>query len=77
MRLKILAAGAALVLVELALGLISRSAPALNLMVVGYPIRLLAGLIALAAGIRVGPALIGSISGTAVDLGSRLAMAFR
>jgi flagellar biosynthetic protein FliR len=67
----------ALVLVELALGLIARSAPALNLMVVGFPIRLMTGLIALAAAIRVGPGLMTTVSEVAIDLGTRLALAFR
>jgi flagellar biosynthetic protein FliR len=67
----------ALVLVELALGIISRSAPALNLMVVGFPIRLIAGLVALAAGLRVGPPLMRGVGALALDLSARLALAFR
>jgi len=67
----------ALVLVELALGLISRSAPALNLMAVGFPIRIVAGLVALAAGLRVGPPLMRGVGTLALDLGERLALAFR
>jgi flagellar biosynthetic protein FliR len=66
----------ALVLVELALGLISRSAPALNLMVVGFPIRIVAGLVALAAGLRVAPSLMRGVGNVALDLGARLAQAF-
>ena len=38
-----------LLVVELALGLIARAAPALNLMAVGAPVRLVVGLLVLAA----------------------------
>jgi flagellar biosynthetic protein FliR len=45
----------ALLLVELVLGLVTRSAPAINLMVIGYPVRLAVGMIVLALGIHVVP----------------------
>lgn len=61
-----------LLIVELALGLISRAAPSLNLMVVGAPVRLLAGLAALALGIQVIPPVIGSVGRPAIDLTVRL-----
>jgi flagellar biosynthetic protein FliR len=61
-----------LLIVELALGLISRAAPSLNLMVVGAPVRLLAGLAALALGIHVIPPVIGSVGRPAIDLTVRL-----
>ena len=47
-----------LLVVELGLGLLSRAAPMLNLMAQGFPIRLLVGLLALAAVVRVIPAVI-------------------
>ena len=61
-----------LLLVELALGLISRAAPSLNLMVVGAPIRLLAGLAALAVGVQAVPAVVTALAGPAVDITVRL-----
>ncbi|MCX6537745.1 MAG: flagellar biosynthetic protein FliR [Acidobacteria bacterium] len=45
----------ALLLVELVMGLVSRAAPALNLMVIGFPVRLSVGLLVLAFGIHVVP----------------------
>jgi|EndMetStandDraft_4_1072995.scaffolds.fasta_scaffold15935_3 flagellar biosynthetic protein FliR len=61
-----------LLIVELALGLISRAAPSLNLMVVGAPIRLLAGLAALGIGIQVTSPVITGIARSAVDASLRL-----
>jgi flagellar biosynthetic protein FliR len=66
-----------LLIVELGLGLASRAAPMLNLMAQGFPIRLLVGLIALAAVIRVLPPVIRRVVPVALDLASRLAMAFQ
>jgi flagellar biosynthesis protein FliR len=61
-----------LLIVELALGLISRAAPSLNLMVVGAPIRLLAGLAALGIGVQVVPSVISGIARSAVEVSMRL-----
>jgi flagellar biosynthetic protein FliR len=61
-----------LLVVELALGLIARAAPALNLMIVGTPVRLIAGLAALAAGVQVLPQVISSAAGPAVEAAARL-----
>jgi flagellar biosynthesis protein FliR len=61
-----------LLIVELALGLISRAAPSLNLMVVGAPIRLLAGLAALAIGVQVASPVIIGIARSAVDASLKL-----
>jgi flagellar biosynthetic protein FliR len=61
-----------LLIVELALGLISRAAPSLNLMVVGTPVRLLAGLAALALGIQAVPAVVSSVGRPAIDITLRL-----
>jgi flagellar biosynthesis protein FliR len=66
-----------LVITELALALIARSAPALNLMAVGAPVRLIVGLILLGF---VAPAAVGglsSISGAVLQAGVRAAEAFR
>ena len=46
-----------LVIVELAIGLISRSAPSLTFMVIGYPIRTALGLLVVAALIYTVPAV--------------------
>ena len=61
-----------LLLVELALGLISRAAPSLNLMVVGAPVRLLAGLAALVIGVQAVPGVVASVGRSAIDITLRL-----
>lgn len=66
-----------LLIVELAVGLVSRAAPALNLMVIGFPIRLLAGLIALAAAIGVVPSVVSRLVVPALEMAGRLAFGFR
>jgi flagellar biosynthetic protein FliR len=66
-----------LLLVELAVGLVSRSAPSLNFMVVGYPVRLVVGLLVLAATVGTVPQVIASLVEGTVDLGLSLAAAFR
>ena len=48
----------ALLLVEIVMGLIARAAPQLNLLVVGTPVRLLVGMLALSAGIQVVPGVV-------------------
>jgi flagellar biosynthesis protein FliR len=66
-----------LVVAEVALALIARSAPALNLMAVGAPVRIIAGLILLGF---VAPAAVGvlsGLSGTVLQAGVRTAEAFR
>jgi flagellar biosynthesis protein FliR len=66
-----------LLVAELALALVSRSAPALNLMVVSGPVRLLLGLLLLGV---VAPAAVGILSGmsdTVLQAGVRTAEAFR
>jgi flagellar biosynthetic protein FliR len=68
---------AVLVVTELALALVARSAPALNLMVVGAPVRLLIGLILLGL---TAPAAAGVFSGmtkSVLDAGLHTALAFR
>jgi flagellar biosynthetic protein FliR len=66
-----------LLVVELGLGLASRAAPMLNLMAQGFPIRLLVGLVALAAVLRVLPPVVKRALPAALDLASRMALAFQ
>ena len=66
-----------LLIVELAIGLVSRSAPSLNFMVIGYPVRLVVGLLVLAAVVGTVPQLIATVSDRAVGIGLDLAAAFR
>jgi flagellar biosynthetic protein FliR len=66
-----------LLIAELALALVARSAPALNLMVVSAPVRLMLGLLLLGV---VAPAAVGiltGMSGTVLQAGVRTAEAFR
>lgn len=67
----------ALLIVELGLGLIARVAPAMNLMVLGFPIRVLAGLVALALAISVAPTLVRILIPRALELGAQTATAFQ
>jgi flagellar biosynthetic protein FliR len=66
-----------LLIVELAVGLVSRSAPSLNFMVVGYPVRVVVGLIVLAAMVGVIPHVIATVIDRSVSIGLDLAAAFR
>ena len=66
-----------LLVVELAMGLISRAAPMLNLMSVGTPIRLIVGLLVVAAVVSVAPSVIARFAPVAMDIGVRAARAFR
>lgn len=68
---------AVLVIVELAVGLVSRSAPALNFMVVGYPLRLVLGLVTVGALIGTIPSVTASVLESTVALAVRTASAFR
>lgn len=68
---------AVLLLTEIGLGLIARAAPALNVMAVGTPLRLLVGLVLLGF---VAPAAVGVFSGSlghVLQLGVRFAEVFR
>ena len=67
----------ALLIVELGLGLIARTAPAMNLMVIGFPVRAMAGLIALGLAIVVLPPVIRSVAPIALDLAATMAGAFQ
>lgn len=66
-----------LLVVELAVGLISRSSPALSFMVIGYPIRLMIGMALLAALIPTIPAVTNSLVDNVLMTGANLARAFR
>jgi flagellar biosynthetic protein FliR len=66
-----------LLIVELAIGLIARSAPAWSFMVVGYPLRLIVGLAVLALMVGTVPAVITSVAARAITIGVDLAAAFR
>jgi flagellar biosynthesis protein FliR len=66
-----------LFIVEIAEGLISRSAPALNFMIVGYPVRIVVGLFVVGALISTIPGVTASMIEQAVLLGGRAAGAFR
>ncbi len=60
-----------LLLVELALGLLARVAPSLNVMVAGAPVRLIVGLLVVAASVTALPALITRYVPTALRSGRR------
>lgn len=64
-------------LVELGLGLSARAAPMLNLMAQGFPIRLLVGLLTLAAMVRVIPVVVERAVPSMLELSARLALAFQ
>ena len=65
--------GSALILVQIVMGVLARSAPALNLFAVGLPAALLAGLVLLAIAAPVmGEAIVGAI-GAGVDMSRNLA----
>jgi flagellar biosynthetic protein FliR len=67
----------ALLVVELAMGLISRTAPALNLMVVGMPLRLVSGLLVVIAVVPALPGVVRRFSSLVIDVGAVLAGAFQ
>jgi flagellar biosynthetic protein FliR len=66
-----------LLIVELAIGLISRAAPSLTFQVIGYPLRLVVGLFVVGALIYTVPSVTASMIETVLLLGGRLAAAFR
>jgi len=66
-----------LLIVEVAFGLITRAAPTLNIMAVGTPVRLLIGLLVVAAVIPILPGLVARFVSTVVELGLAAARAFR
>ena len=66
-----------LLLVELALGLMGRAAPSLNVIVAGAPIRIVAGLLVLAVSLSVLPTILSRFAPMAFDMAADLAGAFR
>ena len=66
----------ALLLVEIVMGLVARAAPSLNLLIVGTPLRLLVGMLALSAGIQVVPGVIAGATTPALEAAVRLVRAF-
>lgn len=66
-----------LLLVEIALGLLARVAPALNVMIAGLPVRMAVGLLVVAATVSVLPLLISRYVPTALELARALSGAFR
>jgi flagellar biosynthetic protein FliR len=66
-----------LLVTELALGLLARTAPTLNLLAQGFPVRLLVGLLAIAAMVQVIPEVVARAVPRAVEVGVRAASLFR
>lgn len=66
-----------LLVVELAVGLVSRTAPALNFMMIGFPLRLIVGLIVLGVVVAAVPQVTGSLIERTIAMSGRLAAAFR
>ncbi|HQZ37926.1 MAG TPA: flagellar biosynthetic protein FliR [Vicinamibacterales bacterium] len=66
-----------MLVVELATGLVSKAAPALNLMVVGTPVRLIVGLLTVAAIVPQIPGVTARFVTAALEAGRALAQAFR
>jgi len=66
-----------LLVVELAVGLVSRTAPSLNFMIIGFPLRLIIGLIVLGVIVGAVPQVTGSLLDRTVAMSGRLAAAFR
>ena len=66
-----------LLLVELGIGLISRTAPALSAMVIGYPLRIVIGLAVLAVAVGTVPSVVSSLIDKVITLSFQAAAAFR
>ncbi len=66
-----------LVVVEIAMALVARAAPAFNLMAVGAPLRLLAGLLILPIVVPALAVLLSGAAGSIVQVAGRAAAAFR
>ncbi|MCC7034586.1 MAG: flagellar biosynthetic protein FliR [Acidobacteria bacterium] len=66
-----------MLIVEVATGLVSKAAPALNLMVVGTPVRLIVGLLVVAAVVPQIPAVTARFVTVAIDAGRALAQGLR
>jgi flagellar biosynthesis protein FliR len=66
-----------LLLAELSLGLMGKVAPSLNVLIAGAPIRIIAGLLMVAASIAALPALLTRYVPVVLDLAGDTAQAFR
>jgi len=66
-----------LLVVEVAVGLISRSSPSLNFMIIGYPVRLVIGLFVLAAVVGTVPSVTNAMLESVLMLAMRTAAIFR
>lgn len=66
-----------LLVVEIAMALLARSAPALNLMAAGAPVRLVVGLIVLAVMLPAVPSLVAGVSDAILRLSVQATAAFR
>jgi len=66
-----------LLIVEVAVGLVSRTSPSLNFLIVGYPLRLVVGLVVLAAVVGTIPAVTNALVESVLMLAARTAAAFR
>jgi len=66
-----------LLVVEVALGLIARAAPGINLMAISQPVRILVGLLVIASIIGIAPSLFIRYITPALEAGLRGALAFR
>jgi flagellar biosynthetic protein FliR len=66
-----------LLFVEIALALLARSAPALNLMVIGAPVRLIVGLLMLAVVVPAAAGVVAGASGSVLQLALRAVGALR
>lgn len=66
-----------LLVVEVVVGLIARTAPSLGFMVIGYPLRLAIGLFVLGLIVTVVPGVVSSYVSPAIDIAARAASAFR
>jgi flagellar biosynthetic protein FliR len=66
-----------LLIVEIAVGLVSRTSPSLNFLIVGYPLRLVVGLVVLAAVVGTIPQVTNALVESALMMAARTAAAFR
>jgi len=66
-----------LLIVEMVVGFISRVAPALSFMVIGYPLRMIVGLFALGLVVSVIPGVVTGLTGRTIRLALETAGAFR
>jgi flagellar biosynthetic protein FliR len=66
-----------LLLVEVALGLLARVAPSLNVIIAGAPVRIVAGLLVLSASLVGLPSLLARYAPVVFEMAAALAAGFR